>query len=250
MGQGRPYYVPDTYIKTYTSGRLRGAPRCKSTGGNTPAPAPAPAAGLPDPQGGYGSYSQTYELGKRFKGWSYRELSRELTHHFTRYFAFPGCGARIRVGKRCTLRVNNAPDGPVRFTAITGYGIALKSLPGHPEGAGRTITFRWARYCSPASDYLYCDHTYLKVDAWGPVSRGSILGPLNAETVARYAWTKFSGNIRAKYPRCPSGKAWVKSQEGVLHDRLDEVPAAVAPGVSGRSRRARCCAARGCRTRR
>ena len=208
------YYVPDAYIKTYTSGRIPGAPRC---GSSSPAPPPAPSpppsgATLPAPQGGYASYSQTYELGTRFKSWDYREMSRELTRHFSRYFPFRGCGRTLTLGERCRLQAPG-PDGPVKVIAIAPDGIALFSLRGHPEGAGRTITFRWARWCNAASDYLYCDHTYLQVNAWGPVSYSSLLGPLNAITIAKHYWTKFSANVRARYPRCPPGKAWVKSRK-------------------------------------
>jgi hypothetical protein len=211
------YYVPDTYIKTYTSGRIPGAPRCKSS---SPAPAPPPPpqppqfpnSDLPSPQGGYGSYSQTYELGTRFKSWEVGEMTRELTGHFSRYFPFKGCGRKLTVGKTCRLQAPG-PDGPVKITAIAANGFALLSQPGHPEGAGRTITFRWARWCNAMSDYLYCEHTYLQVNAWGPVSNASLAGPLNALTIAKHYWTQFSKTVRARYPRCPPGKAWVKSQK-------------------------------------
>jgi hypothetical protein len=172
------YYVPDTYLKTYTSGRIPGAPAC----GRASAPPPPPPE-LPSPEGGYGSYSQTYELGTRFKSWEAGEMTRVLTHHFSRYFPFGGCGKVIKVGKSCRLSAPG-PDGPVKVIAIAPNGFALRSLDGHPEGAGRTITFRWARWCNPMSDYLYCDHTYLQVNAWGPVSGASIAGPLNAITIA------------------------------------------------------------------
>ncbi len=202
-------FVPDHFIKTYTDGRIPGVPSCGEKPAPQPAPAPAPKE-LPTPQGGYGSYDQIYDLGTRFKGWSYGELTNQLTHRFSRYFSFQGCGARLRVGKECSLEAPG-PNGPVRVTTIAENGFALLSLPGHPEGAGRTITFRFFRTCAPSNDFQFCDHKYLRVNAWGPVSKASLLGPFNAETVAKHYWSKFRDNIKRRYPRCPKGKAWVKS---------------------------------------
>ena len=211
------YYVPDDVIKTYTENRIPGAPHCGQTQSPPPTttpppppppPAPDPSQTLADPEGGYGSYEQTYSLGTRFAGWDYDELTHELTHHFSTYFPFKGCGRTIKVGKECRLKVAHSPDGPVRVVAIADNGIQLLSLPGHPEGAGRTITFRWQVYCSRMTDYQFCDTTYLTVNAWGPVSYGSLLGPLNSDTVAKHYWSKLARNVKDDYPRCPSGKAW------------------------------------------
>lgn len=203
------YYVPDAMLKTYTDGRLAGAPEC-GPGPNLNAPSLG-AGELSSNPGGYGSYSQTYDLGTRFRSWTYGEMTGVLKKNFSRYFPFKGCGKTIRVGQRCELEAPG-PNGPVRVTKITKHGFQLISLDGHPEGGGRSITFRFRQYCSPSSDYLYCDYKYLLVDAWGPVSKASIFGPLNAATVARHYWTNFGENIRNRYPRCPAGKGWIPTK--------------------------------------
>lgn len=205
------YYVPDQLLKTYSDGRLAGAPEC-GPGPNLNSPQLGQAPELDDNPGGYGSYSQTYDLGTRFKSWTYSEMVGVLKNDFSRYFPFKGCGKRIWVGKKCELEAPG-PNGPVRVTKIARNGFQLISLAGHPEGAGRSITFRFRQYCSVTSDYLYCDYKYLLVDAWGPVSKASILGPLNANTVAKHYWTNFSENIRNRYPKCPKGKAWIASKQ-------------------------------------
>lgn len=214
-------YVPDALLKTYTDGFLSGSPRC-STATPPPAPAPTPPPApappefpskrLPEPKHGYGSYSQSHNMGGGFEGWAFAELTRQLNTSFSHYFPFSGCGKSIHVGERCTLEAPG-PNGPVRVTHIARIGFAFKSLKGHPEGAGRTITFRWFRiHVRPDSAYL--DQTYLVVSAWGPVSGLSRLGPLNSDTVADHYWTKFARNIASRFPRCPPGKRWEGNRYG------------------------------------
>lgn len=211
------YFVPDQMLKTYTDGRLQGAPTCKTPKPDKPKKKKSKkkkgsgGGKLSTPQGGWASYQQVYDLGKRFKGWAYRELTAEMRKRFSRYFPFKGCGKTIKVGKRCVLEAPG-PNGPVRVMKINQYGFELKSLKGHPEGANRTITFRWMRSCSRMTDWQFCDYTYLQVNAWGPASKLSLLGPFNAETVAKHYWTKYAENIRKRYPKCPPGKGWVQDK--------------------------------------
>ena len=58
------------------------------------------------------------------------------------------------------------------------------------------------------------DRTYLAVNAWGPVSGLSRLGPLNSGTVANHYWAQFASNIANRFPRCPPGKRWAGNQYG------------------------------------
>lgn len=75
------------------------------------------------------------------------------------------------------------------------------SLPGHPGGAGRTITFQFY-----AADVIgNASRKALVVDAWGPVGGASLLGPLNSATVAEVSWQILAGNTRAGFPQTSSG---------------------------------------------
>lgn len=58
-------------------------------------------------------------------------------------------------------------DPPVEVVAVDGTGFALRSLPGHPEGADRTITFRFV-----TADVIgHPSVNALVVDAWGRRAR-------------------------------------------------------------------------------
>lgn len=82
----------------------------------------------------------------------------------------------------------------MRVVAIEPSGFALRSLPGHPEGSDRTITFEF-RYLN--------DIKIMHVNAWGPVSGASLLGPLNSGTAARESWRAFAQNITTRFPARP-----------------------------------------------
>lgn len=160
--------------------------------------APAAHAGdLPTPQGGYGSYAQTYTIGTLPK-YSPAQVMRQLNTNFDRYFTFSGCGASVTVGEVCRLKTIG-PEAPVEVVAISSTGFALKSLAGHPEGAGRTIRFQF-RVADVNGNATLKE---LHVNAWGPVSGSSLAGPLNANTIARQSWTTFTNNITTRFPKTP-----------------------------------------------
>jgi len=73
------------------------------------------------------------------------------------------------------------------------------SLPGHPEGAGRTITFKFEAIDVPGNLGLET----LQVDAFGPLSNSSLLGPLNEVGMARPSWTIFANNVSSRLPENP-----------------------------------------------
>lgn len=126
-------------------------------------------------------------------------MAREVTEHFDAYFTFRGCGHKIRVGDYCGLNtIANPVSGPapIEITSIAPDGFSFKSLEGHPEGAGRTISFRFVS--RPGTSDPGKRNVYLIVTAWGPPTGASAAGPLNSETLARYAWGKFSRNLNSR----------------------------------------------------
>ena len=148
---------------------------------------------LPVAQDGYGSYNHQYLVfGEESERWSPESLNREILQNFDSYFTFTGCGHEIYVGKKCDLNAVFDLKAPVEIVAATATGFAIRSLDGHPEGADRTITFNFYRWnvSGTAKNEIRMD-----VRAWGPVSAGSLLGPLNSESLARVSWSRFVRNI-------------------------------------------------------
>jgi hypothetical protein len=207
-------------------GAFGGTPACYGAHGNppgvsspvqptptpTPKPKPKPSTTLPTPvnMGSYGTYHFREELfrnkrGKRhapnFNDWTPRQMMTQLNRDFSHYFTFTGCGKHLYVGEKCTLDTTLAPDAPVQVIAIAPDGFALKSRGGHPEGAGRTITFQFQTYVNEAE----VSTMSLEVEAWGPLGGSSLLGPLNSNTVAKTSWGIFSDNITGRYPDVPPG---------------------------------------------
>lgn len=64
------------------------------------------------------------------------------THNFSTYFTFSGCGTQLIVGMSCTLDTGVPFVGaPIKVVGIGETSFTFLSLPGHPEGADRLITF-------------------------------------------------------------------------------------------------------------
>jgi hypothetical protein len=189
-------------------------PRPVPTPAPTPTPAPpAPPSGttLPEPvnMGSYGTYHFTFQLWRsessdrrwNFTDWTPEQMATQLNSNFSHYFTYTGCGEHLVVGAKCTLNTKFAPDAPVEVIAVAPTGFAFKALGGHPEGAGRTIEFKFETYTNAAE----ISSIALDVQAWGPLSKSSLAGPLNSETIARASWTIFEHNIRNRYPDTPPG---------------------------------------------
>jgi hypothetical protein len=173
---------------------------------------PKPGTTLPTPvnMGSYGTYHFREELfrnksGKRrapnFNDWTPKQMMTQLNRNFSHYFTFTGCGKHLYLGEKCTLDTTLAPDAPVQVIAIAPDGFALRSRGGHPEGAGRTITFEFQTYVNEAE----ISTMSLEVEAWGPLGGTSLLGPLNSNTIAKTSWGIFSDNITNRYPDVPPG---------------------------------------------
>lgn len=154
---------------------------------------PFKPASLPTYDSSYGSYNQFYDIFNISEQWTPQALNRELTTHFNQYFTFTGCPDTLRVGDTCNLDTAIGLGAPVRVEAISPDGFTLKSLERHPEGAGRLINFRFVPTTVTGITTIR-----LNVQAWGPVSNGSLLGPLNSQTIARYSWSRLTRNLRKR----------------------------------------------------
>lgn len=149
---------------------------------------------LPSYQSSWGSYTQVYNVFSPEPNlWSPESINREVTTNFDAYFTFTGCGSVLRVGAVCNLETVIGADAPVRVANVTATGFAFRSLDGHPEGANRLITFNFSRFAVGGANDLR-----LNVNAWGPAGGSTYTGPLNSETIARYAWSTFVNNIRSR----------------------------------------------------
>ncbi|MFC9471234.1 hypothetical protein ACWF99_08800 [Nocardia sp. NPDC055002] len=147
--------------------------------------------GLPQNTGGYGSYTKEYPFTAP-AGYSAAEIHAEIAKNFDKYFPFSGCGPSVETGKVCSL---DSPVGgqPVLIEYAGPDGIVIKSLDGHVEGSGRTITFQ----ALPTTGNLW----ELKVDAWGPVGGASVI-PGGAETSGT-VWQRFANNLTNGLPPSP-----------------------------------------------
>ena len=150
-------------------------------------------ASLPTYDSAYGSYNQIYDIFNISEQWTPQALNRELTTRFNQYFTFTGCPDILHVGDTCDLDTALPVVAPVRVEAISPDGFTLKSLEGHPEGAGRLINFRFVPTTVTGVTTIR-----LQVQAWGPVSSASLAGPLNSETIARYSWSRLAHNLRKR----------------------------------------------------
>ena len=146
------------------------------------------------PGDSWGNYEQFHRVFEQQGGmWTPQAANREITHNFNKYFTFSGCPDVLAVGARCNLQTQVGLDAPIRVSEISDDGFSFISLPGHPEGAGRTITFTFEDHKDDGNRDLW-----LHVRAWGPVGGASYLGPFNEYTIAASAWKTFSSNINRK----------------------------------------------------
>lgn len=87
---------------------------------------------------------------------------------------------------------------PIKIEAISADGFSIRSLEGHPEGANRLVNFKFTTY-----SYNGATNIRFRVQASGPVSNASFLGPFNSETIAQYSWSKFSQNLQNRINSSP-----------------------------------------------
>lgn len=113
-------------------------------------------------------------------------------------FPLAGCKDDFKVGDKMVLHetAENVkvpwPTFPVKVVAITGTSFTFKALAGHPEGAGRTITFSFAE--NNEGDVVMSVKTS---------SNGSALtkDPLDIPdfAAAKHTWTSLAANLKATY---------------------------------------------------
>lgn len=94
----------------------------------------------------------------------------------------------------------------MRVIAVSPTGFALRSLAGHPEGADRVITFQFV----PAEIIGNPTLKALHVNARGPVSKGSLLGPLNSATVVAASGQILADNINSRFPKDPPPAGYIE----------------------------------------
>ena len=148
---------------------------------------------------GLDDYQMQFPVIAQDARWTPQSVAREVTEHFDSYFTYQGCGQKIHVGDKCNLKIvreNGLGSAPIEITSITPDGFSIKSLPGHPEGADRTITFRFVS--KPGTSDPSKSNVYMVTTAWGPAGNASWSGPFNSQTVARYSWGRFSRNLNAQ----------------------------------------------------
>ncbi|MFS0131588.1 LGFP repeat-containing protein [Corynebacterium striatum] len=156
-----------------------------------PNPSPLPYGDTTDWDG----YSKLYSIRPVNDRWTAESVTAEFTQHFDAYFTFTGCGNQLRSEQQCKLDTVGGPQ-PIKIVSVAKDGFAFKSLPGHFEGAGRTISFRF--YNAPAWGVGGENQIFMEVRAWGPSTGASKLGPLNSETLANYAWSNLARNLRGR----------------------------------------------------
>ncbi len=137
-----------------------------------------------------GGYSYTYPL-PNTAGMSPEQVWCDVSSHLNQLFPLANVPSSIHVGDVMHLQIPTAPglpgigDAPVQVTDVGNNGFSFVSLPGHAEGAGRTISFTMA----PQPDGT----VGLQVDAGGPVSGWSALPGNDQFTHA--LWSVFANNI-------------------------------------------------------
>lgn len=70
-------------------------------------------------------------------------------------------------------------------------GVEFTSLPGHPEGVGRGISFRFVDFEGTS---------YLKIEAWGAgsfLTEAPVVSSFNY-AVARGTWDQLAANLRGR----------------------------------------------------
>lgn len=114
---------------------------------------------------------------------------RMATTNVSAYFPFQGCGTVLHVGQVCSLQGPNG-NNPIKVVAIGPTSFSFLSLPGHAEGAGRTIVFSFIVQTSP----INTQRLFLDVHASGPWSAGAAASV--ASGLARGFWQQYATNLQ------------------------------------------------------
>jgi hypothetical protein len=140
-------------------------------------------------------YSYDYTTGMTWPQTQFqsaRSVTTEVTGNFRRYFTFDSdCNQIPAVGGVCHLFFAGVSN-PVQVSARTATGFSFLSLPGHSEGAGRTITFTFYKAgFDPFADIR------MSVQASGPYS---LAADLTIQSGAAFNfWNTFATNVGRAY---------------------------------------------------
>ncbi|BBX05487.1 hypothetical protein [Mycolicibacterium aichiense] len=152
----------------------------------------------PAPGGGYGSYHYGYPFSTP-EGWTKEQIMSETRAHFNNYFTFTADPADLVEGATINLQGPFGENEPVKVVSVTPDSFTFVSLPGHNEGAGRTITFSIVQ--APASPIPGRLAWELRVAASGPVSDLSLIP--GTSWLNKAVWQVFADNLNARLPGRP-----------------------------------------------
>ncbi|WP_149441032.1 hypothetical protein [Mycolicibacterium sp. P1-5] len=153
----------------------------------------------PVPGGGYGSYHYGYPFSTA-EGWTKEQIMSEVRTHFNNYFTFTADQSVLVEGATINLKGPFGENEPVKVVSVTGDSFTFVSLPGHNEGAGRTITFSIVRsQVNPIPGRLDWE---LRVAASGPLSDLSLVP--GASWFNKAVWQVFANNLNSRLPGHPS----------------------------------------------
>jgi hypothetical protein len=154
--------------------------------------------GLPHPGGGYGSYHYGYQFGSS-ENWTRADIVKEIAQNYNKYFTFTGDKPSIVEGETINLKGPLGEKEPVKVVAVNENGFSFESLPGHSEGAGRTIVFRIVPSDSQIPGKLNWE---LRVEAAGHLSKVSLIP--GADLGDKLIWQRFDDNLNNRLPQAPS----------------------------------------------
>ena len=160
-------------------------------------------AELPRPGSGYGSYHDDFSFVVG-ENWTQAQMVHHVAENFNQYFPFRSDEAEvggIAVGDEIGLN-SPAGDQPVRVEQITNEGFVLTSLPGHAEGADRTIVFSIESGTGEVGPGYR--RWNLHVEAGGPTN--VVSGFPGNGIAAREIWRGFAGNLTSRLPEDPDNQ--------------------------------------------
>jgi hypothetical protein len=151
------------------------------------------------PGGGYGSYHYGYQFSTA-ESRTKEQIMSEIQKHFNKYFTFTADEGEFVNGATIDLKGPFGENEPVKVASLTPDSFSFISLPGHNEGAGRTITFSIV----PSDDNPIPGRLNweLRVAASGPLAKGSLVP--GASWLNKGIWQVFADNLNAKLPTLPA----------------------------------------------
>ncbi|MBH5301674.1 LGFP repeat-containing protein [Corynebacterium ulcerans] len=179
--------------------------------------------------------------------WTSEGTAEAVRRKFGTFFPYSGCPSDLDVGSLCRIETTPGVPESFRVIKIADDGVSFETLSDSPEGAGRTITFRYSviRAMDKEQNEMFLGGkidipfrlTYetstkpwivMTVESFGPIKNAQWAGPLNSQRIAEKVWNVMARSIR-------SG---VESTDTtyLVSDRLEEItlPNAVRPfGLMG-----------------